>query len=301
MILPGHASSRAPASGGATTHVFSVDVEDYFQVSAFDRAVDPSSWSSLPSRVERNVDVLLELLDRHGTSGTFFTLGWVADRYPAIVRRIAAAGHELASHGWSHRRLTTLDPDALRRELRDSKALLEDLSGQEVLGFRAPSFSILPGGEWAFDVLLEEGYRYDSSLFPIHRPGYGYPAAPTGPHVIERPAGTLIELPLATTTLLGMRLPAAGGGYLRHFPYALTRHAFREHSRRRVPAMFYVHPWEIDPDQPRVDVGRLTSMRHYGGLGRMLPRMERLLSEFHFGTAADVLGLRPRAVSLEAR
>lgn len=298
----GMTSSGLPSgAGGAVAHVFSVDVEDYFQVSAFERAVEPASWAAMPTRVERNTDILLEALDRAATRGTFFTLGWVADRYPAIVRRIAAAGHEVASHGWSHRRLTTLRPAELREELRRSKGVLEDLAGQEVIGFRAPSFSIVPGGEWAFDALLEEGYRYDSSLFPIRRPDYGYPAAPAEPHAIERPLGTLMEFPLATTVFLGARLPAAGGGYLRHLPYGVMRRAFREHGERGVPAMFYVHPWEVDPGQPRVPVGRLTSLRHYGGLARTLPRIERLLGEFRFTTAADALGLRPAALAVGAR
>lgn len=269
-----------PSPSGA--HLFSVDVEEHFQVNAFDRILSRDEWERQPSRVERNTDVLLELLARHEAHATFFTLGWVAERQPALLRRIAAAGHEIASHGWWHRRLTTLTPEEFREEARRSKAVLESLTGRMVTGFRAPSFSIVPGGEWAFDVLLEEGYRYDSSLFPIRRPDYGYPSAPPAPHEIRRAAGTLLELPLATLDVLGLRLPAAGGGYLRQLPLGLIQRAFRGLGARGTPGMFYIHPWEVDPAQPRLPVGVVTRLRHYGGLERTLPRLERLLSEFRF-------------------
>ena len=272
-------------------HLFSVDVEEYFQVSAFDSLVDRGSWGSYASRVERSVDLLLEMLARRQAFGTFFTLGWVADKHPHLVRRIAAAGHEVASHGFWHRRVTTLSPAAFREDLRSSKAALESVGGQSVLGFRAPSFSIVPGGEWAFDVLLEEGYRYDSSLFPIRRPGYGYPGAPAVAHLIERSGGTLLEIPMATTDIAGIRVPAAGGAYLRQLPYALTRRAFREHGARGHSAMFYVHPWELDPEQPRLDVSWLTRLRHYRGLDRMKGRIERLLDDFQFTSVARRYGL----------
>jgi polysaccharide deacetylase family protein (PEP-CTERM system associated) len=232
--------------------------------------------------VERNTDVLLELMARSGAYGTFFALGWVAERHPELIRRIVAAGHELGSHTWWHPRVGTLSRDQFRDEVRRSKAILEQISGTLVTGFRAPSFSIVPGTEWAFDVLLEEGYSYDSSLFPIRRPGYGYPSAPVVPHRIARTAGSLLEFPLATTSFLGLRIPAAGGGYLRQLPLGLIRRAFREFQADGKPGMFYIHPWEVDPDQPRLDVGWLTRMRHYRGLDRTLPRLESLLSEFRF-------------------
>ncbi len=263
-------------------HIFTVDVEEYFQVNAFEDVVPRSQWDHLPSRVSRSVDALLELLGRHGVLGTFFTLGWVAQKHPHLVRRIAAAGHEIASHGWWHRRVTELTPEGFRDEIRSSKAILEDQSGQPVRGFRAPSFSIVPGREWSFDVLLEEGYRYDSSLFPIRRPGYGYPGASPVPHSLRRSAGTLLELPLATTTYAGFRLPAAGGGYFRQLPYSLTRRAFREYGGQGISAIFYIHPWEIDLDQPRLPVSWFSRARHYGGLRRTLPRLQRLLAEFRF-------------------
>lgn len=281
-------------------HLFTVDVEEHFHVNAFDRLVSPSDWDRLPSRVEANVDGLLDLLARRNAVGTFFVLGWVARKQPAIVRRIADAGHELASHSFWHRRVGTLSPADFREDVRVAKAAIEDAAGHPVFGFRAPSFSIVPGTEWAFDVLLEEGYRYDSSIFPIRRPGYGYPEAPTHAYRIRRPAGVLLEIPLATTTVAGLRLPAAGGGYLRHLPIGLIQRALREHSGRRAPAMFYIHPWEIDPEQPRLAVSFLTRVRHYRGLAKTLPRLERLLDEFRFTSVARHFGIPEGPAAREA-
>ncbi len=266
----------------AQTHLFSVDVEEHFQVSAFDGVLSRDAWDAQPTRVESNTDRLLELLDRHHAHGTFFILGWVAERHPSLVRRIAAQGHEIASHGWWHRRVTRMSPEEFREDIRRSKAVLEEISGSTVAGFRAPSFSIVPGGEWAFDLLLEEGYTYDSSLFPIRRPDYGYPSAPPMPHQLNRAEGSLLEIPLATATLLGLRLPAAGGGYLRQLPLGLIKRGFDQAADRGQPGMFYIHPWEIDPDQPRLPVGWITRRRHYGGLKKTMSRLERLLSEFRF-------------------
>jgi polysaccharide deacetylase family protein (PEP-CTERM system associated) len=274
-------------------HIFTVDVEDYFQVNAFDCAVNRKDWEEFPSRVERSTDIILDLLQRKGMAGTFFTLGWVARKAPALVRRIIAAGHEVASHGWWHRKVTDLTPEEFREEVRSSKAILEDVSGQRVYGFRAPSFSIVLGREWAFDILLEEGYRYDSSLFPIRRPGYGYPSADPYPHLILRPAGALLELPPATTLIAGVRVPAAGGGYFRHLPYGLFHRAFGRLQRRGVSGMFYIHPWELDVDQPRLAVPLLARLRHYGGLHRTLPRLERILSEFRFTSVARRFDINP--------
>jgi polysaccharide deacetylase family protein (PEP-CTERM system associated) len=273
-------------------HIFSVDLEEYFQVLAFEDAVPRSAWEGMPSRVDASVNTLLDLLAKHDAVGTFFTVGWLAERKPGLVRRVVEQGHEIASHSWWHRRITALTPDELRDDLRRCRTTLEQSAGQPVLGFRAPSFSIVRGAEWAFDVLIEEGYRYDSSVFPIRRPGYGYPGAPATPYEIRRPAGTIMELPMATTTLAGIRLPAAGGGYLRQLPYRLTERAFDEHAARGESAMFYIHPWEIDTGQPRLPVSLLTQVRHYKGLEKTLPRLERLLSRYRFTSVERRYALR---------
>jgi polysaccharide deacetylase family protein (PEP-CTERM system associated) len=273
-------------------HLFSVDVEEHFQVSAFDRVLSRDAWDAQPSRVEPNTDRLLDLLASHSATGTFFTLGWVAERHPSLVRRIVAGGHELGSHGWSHRKVTTLTRDEFRDELRRSKAVLEEVSGTSVRGFRAPSFSIVPGLEWAFDVLLEEGYTYDSSLFPIRRPDYGYPKAPSIPHTITREAGSLLEFPMATLTLFGTRIPAAGGGYLRQLPLGVIRRGLLQLEQSGSPGMFYIHPWEVDPGQPRLPVGWVTRIRHYRGLDRTMGLLERLLREFRFTSVSRWLADR---------
>ncbi len=268
------------------THLFSVDVEEHFQVSAFDRTLSRKDWDHQPSRVEANTDRLLQLLDEHQATATFFTLGWVAERQPALIRRIVQQGHELGSHTWWHRLVYQDDRGDFREDVRRSKHVLEDISGTAVRGFRAPSFSIIRGTEWAFDILVEEGYAFDSSLFPIRRPGYGYPSATPTPHRIHRSGGSLLEFPLATTRLLGCRLPAAGGGYLRQLPLGLMQRALREGAAAGQAAMVYIHPWEIDPDQPRLPVGWLTRIRHYRGLGRTLDRLGTILREFRFSSVA---------------
>lgn len=276
---------------GSPPHLFTVDVEEYFQVSLFEDVVARNEWDSMPSRVEQSVDTLLELLDRHDTHATFFTLGWIAERHPHLVRRIANGGHELASHGWWHRRIPSLEREEFRAVIRDSKAVLEDLSGQPVIGFRAPSFSMIPGTEWAFDLLVEEGYRYDSSLFPIRRRGYGNPGASPVEHTIRCDGGDLLELPMATVRIAGLRVPAAGGAYLRVLPLALIRRALRQATREGRSAMFYVHPWEVDPEQPRIPVSWLARRRHYGGLGHTLARLESLLGDFRFTSVSRRYGL----------
>jgi polysaccharide deacetylase family protein (PEP-CTERM system associated) len=270
-------------------HHFSVDVEEYFQVAALEAAVPRGRWPHFEGRVGQSVDLLLEMLERHGARGTFFVLGWVAERDPDMVRRIAAGGHEIASHGWDHRRVTEQDPAAFRDSVRRTRQFLEDVTGTSVLGFRAPSFSIVRGCEWALDVLIEEGYRYDSSLFPIRRPGYGYANGARDPHWIERPVGRLAEVPPATASVGGVRLPAGGGAYFRLLPYALARTALRAAERRGAPGTFYVHPWELDPDQPRVRVPLTTRIRHYGNLSGTRGRLDRLLGEFRFRPIADTV------------
>jgi len=277
------------------THCFTVDVEEHFQVSAMEPYVPRGEWDRHTSRVVSSTTRLLEALARRQATGTFFVLGWVAERHPDLVRAIAAAGHEVASHGWDHQRVTQLTPDEFRDQARRSKALLEQLAGAPVLGYRAPSFSIVPGREWALDILIEEGYRYDSSLFPVRRHGYGYAAGGRDPHWLERPAGRLTEVPPATLRRGGVNLPAAGGAYFRLLPmgYGLIRSALHDAERRGAPATFYIHPWEVDPGQPRVDVPWLTRVRHYGGLAGTLGRIERLLGEFPFTSIARALDPPP--------
>jgi len=273
----------------STAHIFTVDVEEYFQVHAFEGVIRRNEWPSLPSRVADNVDVLLDLLAEHDVIATFFVLGWVADRHPQVVRRIAAAGHEIASHGWWHRRVTELQPEEFREDIRTSKELLEDIAGQPISGYRAPSFSITPDSQFAFDILLEEGYLYDSSVFPIRRPSYGWPGAAPIPHIKNCASGSLLEFPLATSLWGPFRIPAAGGGYLRQLPFSVVQRAFQEHDAHRIPGVFYIHPWELDPDQPRIRVGPLTRLRHYRGLKNSRARLGRLLSEFKFTSVAGRL------------
>ena len=272
-----------------TVHHFTVDLEEYFQVAAFEPHIARSTWEHFESRVVRPIELLLELLDRHEARATFFTLGWVAERQVELIRAIARAGHEIASHGWDHARVTTQTPAQFRASIRRSKATLEAITGEPVLGFRAPNFSIVPGREWALDLLIEEGYSYDSSLFPVRRPGYGYPSGSTDPHRLERPGGSLVEIPPTTLQWCGMRLPAAGGAYFRLLPYGLVQAAFRQCERRGVPGTFYIHPWELDADQPRVKCSWLTRVRHYGGLRETAPRLDRLLAEFPFTAVRDTV------------
>ena len=287
------ASSTVDESRLKNRHFFTVDVEEYFQVSAFEGVAPRDEWAQFPRRLDVSVRVLLDELGACDTTGTFFVLGWVARHRPDVVREIAERGHEIASHGFWHRRLTTMTPDEFRRDLRSSKHALEDLTGAPILGFRAPSFSLVPGGEWAFDVLLEEGFVYDSSIFPIRRAGYGYPRTPRSPHLIQCSGGLLREFPLATAMLAGVRIPAAGGGYLRQFPFWLIRRAFAQAEALSSPGTFYVHPWEIDPDQPRLPVGPITRLRHYRGLNGALARIRRLLQAFRFTSIASFLEHSP--------
>ena len=270
-------------------HHFTVDVEEYFQVSALEPYVDRSSWERISPRIDIGQRILLDLLAERGAHGTFFVLGWIARHHPEIVRAIVEGGHEIASHGWGHERITTLTPEQFRISIRDSKRELEDLTGRPVLGYRAPSFSIVRGSEWAFDILLEEGYAYDSSLFPVRRAGYGYLGGGRDPYQIERPAGALHEVPPATIRCMKALLPAAGGAYLRLLPYSLVRGGLRSAQARGVPGTFYIHPWELDPDQPRLKVNMKTRIRHYGGLRVTAPRIRRLLSEFEFQPIAETL------------
>ena len=261
-------------------NAMTVDVEDYFQVQAFAGVIARGTWDSIPCRVEANTARILDAFARAGVHGTFFTLGWVADRYPGIVRAIVAAGHELASHGYGHARADGQTPDEFREDVRRAKGVLEDLGGVAVAGYRAPTFSIGPRNPWAFDVLAEEGHRYSSSIYPVRHDLYGVPDAPRFPY---RPAaGPLVEFPMTTVRLGGRNLPCAGGGYFRLMPYALFRTLLRRfHRAERAPGVFYFHPWEVDPGQPRVtQASRSARFRHYVNIAAMSGRLEHLLRDF---------------------
>ena len=283
-------------------NAMTVDVEDYYHVSAFDRIVSRPSWSERESRVVKNTHRLLECFDRHQIRATFFILGWVAESFPSLVREIASSGHELASHGYHHQLIYMLTRDQFRDDVRRAKALIEDQAGVAVGGYRAPSFSIVESSLWAFDVLIEEGYTYDASVFPIHHDRYGIPGAPRHPHVIERAAGTIVEVPSSTVRIGGMNVPIAGGGYFRLLPYAVTKWGIARLNGEGAPAVFFIHPWEVDADQPRLPVSRLTSIRHYRNVGATLPRLDRLIDDFAFDTiAAAIVAQRPVPVAAAAR
>jgi len=258
-----------------------VDVEDYFQVEAFAGVINRGDWEALPRRVVRNTDRLLDIFADSGASGTFFTLGWVAERHPELVRRIVAEGHELASHGSDHYRLDQQSPAEFRDDIRRSKALLEDIGGAAVTGYRAPTFSVGVKSRWAHEILAEEGFRYSSSVYPIAHDLYGVPKAPRHPFC---PLPGFIEIPLTTVRLFGRNFPTAGGGYFRLLPYAVTRTALRKAgSELRTSCVFYLHPWEIDPDQPRqVQAPFRSRLRHYVNLGRTEHRLRRLLRDFQW-------------------
>lgn len=286
----------------AVTNAFTVDVEDYFHVSAYAGVVDREQWARLPSRVARNTETITALLDDAGVKGTFFVLGWVAEHHPDVVRRIVAAGHEVACHGLSHDLVYRQGRDKFREETRRAKALIEDAAGVAVTGYRAASFSITRASLWALDCLAELGFEYDSSIFPVLHDRYGIPDAPRRP--FEYGAGTersIVEFPMPTLSLWRWRLPVGGGGYFRIYPYAFTRAALSHINRRgRRPFVFYTHPWEVDPDQPTFDAGRLSNFRHRTNLTRCHSRLRRLLGDFRFAPMAQVLaGLSPQALRTE--
>lgn len=271
-------------------NALTVDVEDYFQVSALAPYIPRARWEDLPCRVEQNVDRLLDLFSRNGAKATFFTLGWIAERYPSLVRRIVDHGHELASHGFEHLRASDQSRSELSSDIDRAKKLLEDIGGQEVRGYRAPSFSIGQSNLWAFDAILKAGYSYSSSVYPVRHDHYGMPDAPRFPY---RVGDGLLEIPITTVQLFGRNLPAGGGGYFRFLPYAVSRWSLERFNRiEAAPAVFYMHPWEIDPDQPRVEgPGLKTRFRHYVNLHRTEPRLERLLQDFQWDRMDKVFQL----------
>lgn len=262
-------------------NALTIDVEDYFQVSAFAPHIDRATWDSLPCRIAANIDQILGMLAETGSRATFFTLGWIAERHPEVVRRIVDGGHELASHGYEHFRATEQGVGKFLADIRLAKAVLEDIGGKPVHGYRAPSFSVGPGNPWAFDCIAEAGYRYSSSVYPIRHDHYGAPDSPRFAHEI-RPG--LLELPVATVRLMNANWPAGGGGYFRLLPYRMSRWSLRRvNAIDGQPAMFYFHPWELDPDQPRIDgLTATTRFRHYVNLKRTVPRLRRLLTDFRW-------------------
>lgn len=272
-------------------NAFTIDVEDYYQVEAFAGVVNKASWDNYASRVDNNTRRLLDLLDEHAVKATFFVLGWVAQRQRALIREIASRGHEIASHGMSHTLVYTQTPEVFRDETRQSKALLEDICQRPVIGYRAATYSVTRRSLWALDILCEEGFRYDSSIFPMRHDRYGIHDAHPHPHLLRTPAGySLAEFPISVFRFRSFKLPVAGGGYFRLFPYAMTKWGLTQINRSGHEFVFYLHPWEIDPEQPRIrEAGALSSLRHRLNLTRTRPRLVRLLQEFSFTTMQDVL------------
>ena len=274
----------------AVVNALTVDVEDYFHVSAFAGKVARSQWPAFDSRVCQNTDALLTLFDAAGVRGTFFVLGWVAQRFPDLVRRIHHAGHEIASHSFAHGLVYHETPESFRMDLRQAKEAIFNACGVEVRGYRAPSYSITRRSLWALDVLIDEGYEYDSSIYPVRHDRYGIPDWQRDVHAIARPNGVLWELPGSTIKHAGMNLPIGGGGYFRLLPYWWPRHGItRLNNVERQPAIFYIHPWEIDPDQPRIKSSVLSQFRHYRNLDQTELRLKRLLKDFRFGPVSDIL------------
>ena len=276
-----HPLPQRAAPGAVIKNAMTIDVEDYFQVSAFAPYIDRASWPDRECRVEANIERILAVLDQGGVHATFFTLGWIAERYPEMVRRIVAGGHELASHGYGHLRASDQSRAEFDDDIIRSKKLLEDIGGQQVLGYRAPSFSIGTDNLWALDALKEAGYRYSSSIYPIAHDHYGMPDAPRFAFYPNGPDG-LLEIPITTVRLMQKNLPAGGGGYFRLLPYTLSRWMMNRVNRDDgQPAIFYFHPWEVDPGQPRPEgVGAKSRFRHYVNLERMEGRIARLTQDF---------------------
>lgn len=271
-------------------NALTVDVEDYFQVEAFADVVRREDWPRWESRIERNTHLILDLLARHAVQGTFFILGWIAEHHPQLVREIAAAGHEVASHGYEHRLIYRQRPDQFRSDVRRAREILEDLIGARVEGYRAPSYSITRESLWALDILIEEGFSYDSSIFPVHHDRYGMPRAERFLHTISRPAGEILEFPPSTLKLLGINLPIAGGGYFRLLPYWFFRWGLSYINRHeQQPVIFFVHPWEVDPAQPVIPGKRFNVWRHRLHLDRTEDRLKQLLAHFRFAPVRQLM------------
>ncbi|MEO6726868.1 MAG: XrtA system polysaccharide deacetylase [Blastocatellia bacterium] len=285
---------------GELVNALTVDVEDYYQVEAFADVVRREDWSHWEPRVERNTHRLLNLFARRNVRGTFFILGWVAERYPQLVREIAAAGHEIACHSYQHQLIHTQTREEFRADVRRAKLLLEEIIGTEVIGYRAPTYSIMRETLWALDVLVEEGFRYDSSIFPIHHDRYGIPGAERHLHIVRCTAGEIAEFPPSTVRVAGMNIPVAGGGYFRLLPYPLFRWGVRRINRNDgQPTIFMIHAWEVDPEQPVIAGTRLNIWRHRNNLHRTEARLERLLDDFRFAPVRDVLRMSEETVEAD--
>jgi polysaccharide deacetylase family protein (PEP-CTERM system associated) len=267
------------------------DIEEYYQVEVFRRLIAVEDWPRWPSRVAASTRRLLDLLAARGVSATFFVVGWVAERHPALVRDIAAGGHEVGCHGYWHRPIYSMDPAAFRADLRRARQVIEDAAGVRLLGYRAPTCSVVRSTWWALDLLAEEGFRYDASVFPIHHDRYGIPDAPRFPHRVPVGDGAeILEVPMTTVRIGGQNLPFCGGGYFRLLPYRLIRAGLRHvNTREGMPGVVYLHPWEFDPDQPRLPIPGLSRFRHYVNLGRTAGKLERLIGDFAFAPVVDVL------------
>lgn len=288
-----HGSAEAPARptrkspGLPVLNALTVDVEDYFHVASFETQINRADWPGFESRVAASTGRLLDAMARADVRGTFFVLGWVAEREPQLVRDIQAAGHEVGCHSYWHRLVYRQAPDEFRADLCRARDVLQDIISAPVVAYRAPCFSITRRSLWALDILIEEGFRIDSSIFPTYHDRYGIADSPLTPHRIVRPAGTISEFPLTVWRVGGYPLPIGGGGYLRLYPYPLTRRGLQAVNAQGRPAAVYLHPWEVDPGQPRLPCGKLTAFRHYVGLGRTQQRLELLLEDFAFGTLSD--------------
>lgn len=288
--LAGQFEEATGAVRGRVVNALTVDVEDYYHVSAFEACVSRSQWSGFPSRVVASTHKILRALGQAEVRATFFVLGWVADRHPELVRAIAAAGHEVGCHSYWHRLIYRQTPDEFRADLRRGRDVLQAVTGRPVRCYRAPSFSVTRESLWALDILIDEGFTVDSSIYPTHHDRYGIPGTPLGPHRITRPAGTIAEFPPPVWKVCGYPLPVAGGGYFRLYPYFLTRRGLRAINAQGRPASVYLHPWELDPDQPRLRPGLARALRHYVNLHRTEGRLVRLLRDFAFAPMSEVLG-----------
>ena len=274
----------------AIQNALTVDVEDYFQVSAFAGNINQKDWDSHPLRVENNTHKLLDMFDEYQIKATFFILGWVAERHTELVHEIAKRGHEVACHGYSHQLVYNQSAEVFQEETVRAKNILEDIIQQPVRGYRAASYSITEKSKWALDILAESGFIYDSSIFPVRHDRYGMPDTPEHPYRLETPAGhSIIEFPLSTAKIINYRLPIAGGGYFRLYPYWLSKMGLQQINRQHKPFIFYLHPWEIDPEQPRIDASWFSRFRHYNNLDKCEARLRNLMTDFQFGTTWEVL------------